>query len=183
MDGSVERSTIPVTHRAVATSCEGGAPPPTSCVASGTQGAQSNCTLGSDCTAGANGRCLAETFLPLSDVRCTCAYDLCVADPDCGPTALCQCATANPRGLGNHCLVANCRTDADCGEGGFCSPSRGEITGYWNASSPDSFTGYYCHTAADTCVNDTDCTVGPYGAHCAFDHSKQAWACFSYWTS
>jgi hypothetical protein len=58
--------------------------------------------------------------------------------------------------------------DAVCGVGGFCSPSQ---YGQWCG------TVYYCHTPADTCLNDSDCpSVGVYPG-CNFDPAMQHWAC------
>ncbi len=38
--------------------------------------------------------------------------------------------------------------------------------------------GYYCHTADDQCVNDTDCiATGSLQAYCGFDTDAGAWSC------
>jgi hypothetical protein len=66
--------------------------------------------------------------------------------------------------------------DTDCGANGFCSPSYGSCGKFGG-----EYEGVYCHTAKDTCVNDSDCTGG--GANgdgpglCAFDTESNAWAC------
>jgi hypothetical protein len=49
----------------------------------------------------------------------------------------------------NVCVPAQCRTDADCGPNGACSPS---FDGFCAALS-----GYHCHSAADSCNSNSDC--------------------------
>jgi hypothetical protein len=61
----------------------------------------------------------------------------------------------------------NCRVDADCGAGGYCSPSRGRC---------GVFNGFYCHTSADTCVDPTlDC--GSCGISCVYTPTVGAFVC------
>jgi hypothetical protein len=75
---------------------------------------------------------------------------------------------------GSHCAI-----DSDCGPGGFCSPSP---------SADDCNPLYYCHTAADTCVNDGDCPVAArcdssdasdcgQPETCNYDVQTRHWAC------
>jgi Cys-rich repeat protein len=69
---------------------------------------------------------------------------------------------------GNTCMPGNCRVDSDCGAGGYCSPSRGSNgCGYVE--------GYYCHTRADLCVNDSDCAGG--NMTCAWSATSGRWEC------
>jgi hypothetical protein len=59
-------------------------------------------------------------------------------------------------GVANQCKKGNCRIDSDCGPGGYCSPAT---------DACGAVLGYYCHTAADECVNDDDCAgrdAGPF---------------------
>jgi hypothetical protein len=38
--------------------------------------------------------------------------------------------------------------------------------------------GYFCHTSADTCVDDIDCPLtATWGDYCAYSHSATAWTC------
>jgi hypothetical protein len=68
-------------------------------------------------------------------------------------------------------VQGNCRVDADCGAGGYCSPAE-------NTSSCGNLLGYYCHTASDQCLDDTDCTGGGAGAQvCTYVSSAGNWQC------
>ena len=81
-----------------------------------------NCGGDNDCTSGANGRCLQEPGPPC---RYSCSYDDCTADSDCPGNAPCACRSSGSDTMANICYTAsNCRVDADCGPGGFCSPSN-----------------------------------------------------------
>jgi hypothetical protein len=50
----------------------------------------------------------------------------------------------------NQCVSAGCVTDADCGPGGYCSPSIAPMCG-------NGTDGYFCHTSADQCDDGSDC--------------------------
>lgn len=160
----------PVKHRATATECdhtratndpnvpsEGGAPV--------------SCRAHSDCTEGENGRCAGNGH---DGWRCT--YDSCFTDLDCaggvGGPGVCACEGGS-RSDNNVCLVGNCRVDADCGEGGYCSPSLGDCGNYFGV------VGYFCHTDADVCVDDADCGAGGGSsqAYCAFKPTVGHWMC------
>jgi hypothetical protein len=100
----------------------------------------------------------------------------CFKDGDCGGKGTCNCDTR-----GNYCLPGNCRVDADCGKGGFCSPS-------WALCSlhgPYRPLGYYCHTAADECMRDEDCPrpkkegYGPSSTRCTYSQPLGRWTCMS----
>ena len=153
---------IPLEHRSAASACPTDRPPgngssfmnPT---------ATANCQADSACTRGQNGRCVApEPFGPM------CTYDECFADGDCDGGAVCACRNEP---LGNNvCLQSGCRIDSDC-TAGYCSPSYGYCR-------YDGVVQYACHTAADLCVNDTDCPDNPIGPMlCSFDSSQGHWAC------
>lgn len=110
------------------------------------------CQSDADCTKGKNGRC---TYGPsLSSV---CSYDECVADADCGAGA-CDCRNEAFSGA-NVCFRGNCVVDADCG-GGFCSPSGTALTSNCRSNVPAGAFGFFCHSAADRCIDDADCGEG-----------------------
>ena len=74
--------------------------------------------------------------------------------------------------MANICYTAsNCRVDADCGPGGFCSPSNLDtIIQCWGPCG----TGYFCHTPKDSCLDGNDCN-GSSG--CYLDPTSQSWMC------
>ena len=167
---------VPAVHRAAAVSCDGtrpyfdaGAPKTDAAV-----GPPVECRTHADCTSGVNGRCVGNGH---DGWRCT--YDACFSDADCpgtdggpggGRAGVCACENGF-RSDNNSCLYAgDCRTDADCGTRGYCSPTLGMCGGY----AP--FIGYYCHTAADECIDDADCT-GTGINYCAWSELKGHWAC------
>jgi len=121
------------------------------------------CAQDSDCNAGINGRCL---WFHAS----YCSYDTCFNDSDCSDNGVCACRLANNNS--NSCVEGNCRVDADCGQGAFCSPSQlGNICGY-DASLSSS--GYFCHTVNDSCVEDSNCDSQ---STCAYTQQNNRWAC------
>ncbi len=144
------------------------------------------CTSDSDCTAGVNGRCFPfeGIFGPGG-----CSYDECFTDSTCGSKTPCSCRSyfssptlGGPDNGANVCVPGgNCAVDSDCGPGGFCSPSQSDRCLY----DPH----YYCHTALDTCENDSDCPAAPPECNdagqcgcptysvCAYDTQAQHWAC------
>jgi hypothetical protein len=136
---------VPTTHRPTAIACSpttNGPPVP--------DGGTQECATNADCANDAGS--LFTTCL-----RGRCAFDQCLSDADCGNGDVCGCASDYYGGLGeynsNVCVTANCHVDADCGPGGYCSPSQG--------GHCESFTGFYCHTKADTCVDQAnDCVCG-----------------------
>ena len=118
---------------------------------------------------GLNGRCVSDQG-PVQICRCT--FDVCVRDLDCHMGGPCACHGAPFNGqYGNTCVPGNCRTDSDCGAGGYCSPTRG-------SGNCGGLMGYYCHTAGDQCVDDQDCPsagVGP--SMCAWQDGAHRWEC------
>jgi hypothetical protein len=173
----------PLLHRFKANTCSTNfrpAPPP--CTAQdGSFPAQNDCSTNGDCSAGTNGRCLMTPSVPAPDapVNCLCSYDTCFKDSDCLTTGPCDCLSGTRTTAANRCLPGNCRVDADCGPGRYCSPTRHTVTLYFDKQV---WQGYYCHTAADACVNDSDCSQDwLYGAHCAYDTLESAWNCFNYY--
>jgi hypothetical protein len=149
------------------------------------------CVRDSDCTQGINGRCLASPP-PITPCAGGCTYDECFHDAECGGNTPCACRSSASDGVANRCLPSsNCRLDADCGPGAYCSPSQIHTcirlcpeqcpTGggcFANgqpvpcACSTNCRTGYFCHSACDDCVDDADCDGG------ACTHLNDGgWAC------
>ena len=81
--------------------------------------------------------------------------------------------------------------DSDCGPGGYCSPSmetcyssnHEAIVEGRNYGGPNP---YYCHTASDLCINDSDCasldagtatTYPPTYTPCAYNVQNERWEC------
>jgi hypothetical protein len=127
---------------------------------------QSTCTTDGQCTSGTNGRCVQSTH---GAQLCSCTYDACAKDTDCPSGKLCVChGSAFTSGAGNTCIEGNCRVDADCGAGSYCSPSHG-------TTGCGAVTGYYCHTAADTCLDDSDC--GGSTRVCGWSPGDNHWKC------
>jgi hypothetical protein len=185
----------PRKHRAAGSSCpsaRGVAQPPMCAPGAGAE-LPVDCLQDSDCTAGANGRCV-RAFGP---ARCggVCSYDACAGDSDCGGSEPCLCRASSTELAANSCVTgSNCRVDADCGVGGFCSPSV--VNPYCACVSTklcdDSSHcyagkmevpcacgdacghGYYCHTAQDECVDDEDCRPG---TTCNYDRLEKRWTC------
>jgi hypothetical protein len=167
---------IPMYHRAAPSCCPTERGP-----APGTQPYGPNmangCTTDSQCTQGLDGRCF-----PFGGLVWTggCSYDECLTDSDCPSGAPCICRTSASDVSPNICAAgSNCVLDSDCGPGGFCSPSvfcDARLPG-WPAY------GYYCHTAADTCINDMDCPPIDSGGGCSipsaclYDTQAKHWAC------
>ena len=90
-------------------------------------------------------------------------------------TAAGACATAarapftSSGGRRRSASAGNCRTDSDCGQDGYCSPTPALGCG------PQSWSAYYCHTLGDQCVDDADCDQG--NAYCAYDTGSSRWVC------
>lgn len=148
---------LPDPHRPTPVQCLACRPP------SGTTATSGMCLSDADCsdaTMGANGRCV------YGRIGTYCTYDTCFSDGDCATDEVCLCDTQN--GGGNACVPADCHVDADCGASQGCSPTFGSCGHY------SGFVGYRCHTAADTCTVDADCTAPGY---CAYDELSGHWAC------
>jgi hypothetical protein len=162
---------VPVNHRPSDAQCSTPAPPG-DCAGSYPDGG--GCASDGDCTgAGTNGRCIHPGGGPAAP--CFCTYDRCLGDTDCSAGQTCACHGAPyTDSAGNACVKGNCRIDADCGAQGYCSPSSD--TGICG----DSLAGYYCHTAADLCIDDSDCpqsatVVGNPG--CVYSTTDSRWEC------
>jgi hypothetical protein len=170
---SASHARVPLHHRPMPACCSSergpgpaGQPYPS--------GVASTCTLDSQCTAGVDGRCFPfEGLVGIGG----CSYDECSTDSDCGSGAACLCRNSSADDFATVCVRGgNCVVDSDCGPGGYCSPSIGQ-----NCFSPNS---YFCHTAMDTCMDDSDCpsvVADPLSCRiltpCAFDPQQRRWAC------
>ena len=127
-----------------------------------------SCHSDADCSeAGPNGRCVVANGPP----TCFCTSDSCTGDTACMMGQTCAChGSAYTAGLGNTCAPGNCRVDADCGHGGYCSPSAATNT-------CGTLSGYYCHTPKDQCTNDSDCGTSQQGTMCIYSPSTGSWSC------
>ncbi len=155
---------VPKVHRASATSCETTRDPGS---ATAPPELMNKCTTDAECTSGKNGRCFGS-FLSAN----VCTYDECFNDGEC-KAAVCDCRNGGSVGLINKCVIGNCRTDADCA-GNYCSPSGTLLASGCTGPSAGSY-GFFCHTAADECVDDGDC--GDAITHCLFEPDVLHWKC------
>ena len=147
----------PPGHRANAVAC-GPSPAPSDPPSNSSADA---CRVQSDCVKqGKNGHCVFDHHLGSN----ACEYDQCLSDSDCNGGA-CLCADSSNDGsrFTNACLPAECRTDADCGQDGFCVLA-------FTACSLD---GYYCSRPTDACSPSRACAEG----QCVYDTDNHAWLC------
>ena len=175
---------VPLQHRPTPACCPSqrgpapsGQPYPTCPAAPGSvcpSDSATTCSSDSECTSGVNGRCFPFEGLVGPG---GCSYDECFTDSDCGSEATCLCRRSSTDNSANVCVRGgNCVVDSDCGDGGYCSPSVEQSCLF---PSP-----YFCHTANDTCTDDSDCPsvdAGPFSCSvltpCAYDPGEQRWAC------
>lgn len=160
-DGATAR--VPVNHRPDDSACQAAAPPGNCSIGSGIA-----CSSDSDCTGGASGRCNMNMG---GAAFCRCTYDTCAHDTDCPTGQTCACHGSALHADSNVCLPGNCRVDSDCGVGGFCSPSIAPM-------GCGGLGGYYCHTAADTCIDDADCSGSGIMA-CEYIAASSRWECMA----
>ena len=153
-------SAVPRFHRAVAATCE---PTPDTANPDWTYAvAGMACTSDEQCRPDGSVRGFCRNG--------ACTVDECLIDADCGDGHVCICSSHTPNGVllnANACLVASCRTDSDCGAGGFCMPSAGTCFA----------TGYFCHTAADTCVDPLVDCPSSCSSECTYFPDRRAFAC------
>ncbi len=165
-------SRVPLLHRASSAACTQPRPagtPESNCNSFNRDAG--NCGGDQDCTAGPDGRCNCQQFPALAANGNRCSYDDCASDSDC-QGGVCDCRESPAHltwGTRTVCLAGNCRTDSDCGPGGYCSPSPTAGCG------AQSWYGYFCHTLGDECVDDADCNQG--NAYCAYESSSSRWVC------
>jgi hypothetical protein len=174
---------VPEHHRVSGSVCPA-RPPGTSCPDAGIPLAGRPCVVDGDCTMGADGRCFVypslvppESGSGQGTLYCGsfCSYDACQSDSDCPARVPCECQAAGLAGNPNTCLTqSNCAVDSDCGPGGFCSLSGASTL---IAGQPDQ--AYFCHTAADTCFDDSDCPppTSPGSDYCMYDPAVGHWDC------
>jgi hypothetical protein len=171
----------PLFHRAAPACCpalRGPAPPAN--VASGTPYGP-DCSSDAVCTEGANGRCFPDEGLVMES---GCSYDKCFTDSQCPSLSACHCRDSAADSTPNVCLpVGTCTVDADCGLGGYCSPSPSPPAGIVPGCGYPNF-AYYCHTKKDTCTNASDCPIpepSQIGIElfpvCVYDPALQHWGC------
>jgi hypothetical protein len=170
---------VPLDHRAAPECCptQRGPGPPNQPyppgVASPGVGGVGACSSDADCDGGVNGRCFPFGGLVGPG---GCSYDQCFTDSNCPSGTPCLCRSSPSDDSANVCVPGgNCVVDSDCGPGGYCSPSREGCEG------PNP---YYCHTALDECINDSDCPSVDGGelsyatsATCAYSLQTQRWVC------
>jgi hypothetical protein len=142
---------VPTNHRASGSVCPAQRGAGSICSGEGPGDAATNvCEVDSDCTAGKNGRCFSpDGPLPACSPT-SCSYDDCQSDSDCPSHVPCECRASSTDSSANLCVTGgNCAVDSDCGANGYCSP--GAFTDFCGVPI------YFCHTAMDTCINDSDC--------------------------
>jgi hypothetical protein len=186
---------VPLQHRSTSTSCPSQRGPAPQFCNNGVpctsqpypSSPYSTCSSDSQCTGGLNG-CFPETMFTAGG----CSYDECSTDSACGARTPCLCRSSSTDNSANVCDVGgNCAVDSDCGPGGYCSPSietcystnpEAVVEGS-NLGGPNP---YYCHTASDLCINDSDCEVDagtatgtscPTYTHCAYSVQDTRWEC------
>ena len=175
---------VPLQHRSTSASCPSQRGPGPSCVDTPC----SSCSSDSQCTDGVNGRCFPWEGLVSQG---GCSYDECFTDSNCGARTPCLCRSSSTDNSANMCDIGgNCAVDSDCGPGGYCSPSmetcystnpEAEVEGR-NYGGPNP---YYCHTASDLCINDSDCAPVDAGTvanpltytPCAYNVQNTRWEC------
>ncbi len=162
--GSSGGGRAPVNHRPDDAQCATSAPPG-SC---NFNNPGAPCHSDADCAeAGPSGRCVVANGPP----TCFCTWDVCTGDSECKTGQTCAChGSPYTLGSGNACTPGNCRIDADCGAGGYCSPSAGPM-------SCGGLVGYYCHTAKDRCIDDADCASSSSGSMCIYSPTDGTWSC------
>ena len=178
---------VPLQHRSTSASCPSQRGPRPSCV---TTSCASTCSSDSQCIDGVNGRCFPWEGLVGPG---GCSYDECFSDSNCGARTPCLCRSSSTDNSANICDVGgNCAVDSDCGPGGYCSPSmetcystnpEAVVEGR-NYGGPNP---YYCHTASDLCINDSDCasldsgtattSSCPTYTPCAYNAQDNRWEC------
>jgi hypothetical protein len=155
----------PEVHRPAAETCVGEPPAGNPLPEPGGE-----CETDADCTDGTNGRCI----WPYGGGN-VCRYDECFEDSDCGGASICACRVPESFSF-NRCFLGNCVVDADCGSAGWCSPSAVHVGPTCMTGISPGSVGYFCHTAEDECIDDSDCGAQDVAA-CLFDVDAMHWVC------
>jgi hypothetical protein len=154
---------------------------PTLFVVDGGSTVATECMTDEDCTDDRYGRCVPNFY---GEDGCFCAASPCAQDDDCGAEGACGCNETNweallsERGIPAYdpgsiersdlCLMAECRTDADCGDGAcMLSPD------YSSCGMRARHLGLFCTTDEDECRSDSDCAW----EDCVFDEGLRLWRC------
>jgi hypothetical protein len=180
---------VPQNHRSTAACCPAqrgpgpsGQPYQTCSGPAGTQcpaNMASTCASDSECTTGVNGRCFPWEGLVGPG---GCSYDECFTDSHCGSKTPCLCRSSAADNNANVCDVGgNCAVDSDCGPWEYCSPS----VPFQDPNICWGLALYYCHTATDQCLNDSDCNPPDAGLAlpdnpgygCAYNPQDTRWEC------
>ena len=144
-------SRAPKDHRAKAPECVSARTSPEPTLSSSVTSL--GCTRNADCRAGKSGRCA------VSGSATQCVYDACTTSAECAGVSVCECGPTNV------CVTGGCLVDADCGRGGYCSPS---------ACEKGDGVPHFCHTTSDECLDDGDC---PGIDVCRYQSSSRTWRC------
>jgi len=136
---------------------------------------ENECTTDVECE-GDGARCLDE-WQGMGATLCTCHAPDCFEDAACPGMGVCSCGKTDATyfcGGPSHksclhkCLFSDCQTDADCGEGKFCSPS-------WDDCGWQKL-GYHCHDPdVVECFSPWEC-MGAEHWGCNFEKGK-GWTC------
>jgi len=169
------------THREVAEECESTLVPRDDPTCSNSQpgigSPENECTTDDDCEGDGDGaRCL-DAWQGMGATLCTCYTPDCFEDADCPGLAVCSCGKTDAsyfcggpsyKSCLHECLFSDCRTDADCGEGKFCSPSW-DFCGW-------QIQGYHCHDHdVAECFSSWEC-MGAEHWGCNFENGE-GWIC------
>ncbi len=119
---------------------------------------------------------------------CSCEPTFCTSDADCGDGYACLCSfeseelvRAEPQAdplfflNNNSCILAECRTSADCG-GAPCALSKRTSRGVRRTP----FLGFFCLNGS--CRGDAECGSSSYGwenifEFCGYDIGQGLWTC------
>lgn len=145
----------PLHHRTGAPACVATRTSPEPVISASTT--RADCTANAQCKDGRNGRCVVARS------TASCVYDACTNAAECPGVAVCECADVNL------CVASGCLKDADCGGGGYCSPS---------SCATGNGAPHFCHTTDDECIDDADCGAGGVNV-CRYQPGSRTWRCMT----